>query len=407
MTSLLPVLFGLCSQSVASNHNTTPPVRARNGYSQEVVLLSCLGLMLVSLALTAFISRLYHKDVHVLADQWFAKGESEFASGKIKNAVVDYQNALVYSPGNSSFQFHLAQALLADGEGEKARVYLLNMLSESPGSGQINLALARIAASKKATTQDAIRYYNAAIYGVWEEDPIVMRWDVRRELCDYLLTHGMISQAEPEIIALAQEVPSGDVVRQKTAAALLLREGLWNRAFEEYRTILDRQKHDADALLGAGTALYQLGEYSRALGFLDQLPHDQRTAGATASMIDTARAVNDENPYEGNLSNAERARRAAKAVQIAQARAQRCLAQPAHSGAAGSSSELQKLYSSAQSSAQAWTERGLARNPAAVDDAMKAAFQLEAASAQQCGASSEPADRALLLIAQSQPGAQP
>jgi hypothetical protein len=61
-------------------------------------------------AITAFVVRTYHRKVHVLADEWFTEGETAFADGKVIAAVADYRNALIYSPNNSNFQFHLARA---------------------------------------------------------------------------------------------------------------------------------------------------------------------------------------------------------------------------------------------------------------------------------------------------------
>ena len=175
-------------------------------YSREAVLLGCIVLLVLFVLVTAAFNRMYHKKIHVLADNWFAQGEASFQAGDIQSALIDYRNALVYSPGNTKFQFHLALALAAVGRGDEGRTYLLNLLSESPGSGEVNLALARIAARKGATSE-AIRYYHAAIYGEWENNPIGMRWQVRRELSEYLLDRGEAQQAVPEIIALSDDTP--------------------------------------------------------------------------------------------------------------------------------------------------------------------------------------------------------
>ena len=102
--------------------------------SREVVLLFCVLTLLVLFSFTAFISRMYHKKIHVLADEWFAAGEERFQAGDANGALTDYQNALVYSPNNTKFQFHLAAALAAGSHYDQARPYLLALLSESPGS---------------------------------------------------------------------------------------------------------------------------------------------------------------------------------------------------------------------------------------------------------------------------------
>src|ERR1700729_2139004 len=204
---------------------TTPSMMSGESpriFSRELVLLLCVLALLVLLAVSALFSRLYHKKVHTLADAMFAQGEAdeqaarqmagEAKTAQLKLALTDYRNALAYNPGNPLFQFHLAKALAVAGRGEEARSYLLNLLSESPGSGEVNLELARIAKNNNAMA-DAMRYYQGAIYGEWADDPIAMRWQVRRELCETLLNRGQVKQAAPEVIALAQNTPADDSAR--------------------------------------------------------------------------------------------------------------------------------------------------------------------------------------------------
>lgn len=374
-------------------------------YPKEFVLFTYFVLVLIFLAFTAFLARMYHKNVHVLAEGWFAKGESEFKAGNPADAIVDYRNALAYSPGNPIFQLHLAQALSVGGPNHvgEARSYLLNLLAESPGSGEINLYLARIS---KDSMSDALRYYNAAIYGYWENDPLVMRWDVRHELSEYLLSRGTIDQAQPEIIALAQEVPPGDLGRQKAAAALLLRVNLWRRALDEYDAILAAHKHDQDALAGAGIASFHIGQYPRAIAYFDQLPRERRDAADIASLLATTQNIQAENPFLPQLSDAERARRTLKALEVAESRLEACTGQAgtAAPSAPSSVSQLQQLRDQLKSRPQNWAEQSLAHDQSQVDAAMALVFQAESAAAAQCGEPQDPANHALLLIAQSENG---
>jgi tetratricopeptide (TPR) repeat protein len=389
--------------------NPVSAERARNstrrtaaGYSREVVLLGYFGLMLVLLSLTAFISRMYHKEVHVLADRWFRQGEARFEVGDAGEAVKDYRNALVYSPGNAVFQLHLAQALVAAEKDAEARSYLLNLLAESPGSGEINLDLARLAARERGSIEDALRYYYGAIYGGWDSNAIEMRWDVRRELCEYLLAHGTTPQAQPEIIALAQDVPAGDPARQKEAGQLLLRVQLWNRALDEYRAILVSHRNDGDALAGAGTAAFQMGQYALAIQYFDDLPPEKRTDPEISAMLEVARETQAADPSLPDLSNQERARRTVKALGRAEALARQCSErQGPPPSTSRSSILLQGLLGSREQASPLWTEGSLWHHPDEVDSAMQWVFQAENAAAQICGEPQSLADRALLLIARS------
>jgi tetratricopeptide (TPR) repeat protein len=373
-------------------------------YPRAAVLLSCLVLLLVLLAFTAFISRMFHKKVHTLADDWFAAGESDFQKGDAAQAVVDYRNALVYSPGNPVFQLHLAQALMLARRVNEAQSYLLSLLTVSPADGEINLELAR---AEKDSMPAALRYYHGAIYGVWQRDPVVMRWNVRRELCEYLLTRSTVAQAQPEIIALAQDVPPGDIDSEKAAAALLLRGKLWTRALDAYRVILVVHKHDEDALAGAGIAAFEMGQYARARYYFDELPPQRQSAPDISPLLAEAQEAEAENPFARDLSSDERARRTLAAMARAESRLSQCSQQMGQPIAtAPPATQLQKLYAEMESSNGKWTWPVLARDPSAIDAAMQWVFQAESAAARQCGEPEGTADRALLLIAQSQTGAE-
>jgi tetratricopeptide (TPR) repeat protein len=369
-------------------------------YSREAVLFGCILLLVLFVLFTATVSRMYHKKIHVLADNWFDEGEASFRAGDIKSALTNYRNAMVYSPDNAKFQFHLAQALAAAGRGDEGRSYLLNLLSESPGSGDVNLALARIAAHK-GLTSDALRYYHGAIYGVWENNPIDMRWQVRRELADYLLERGLQQQAVPEIIALADSTPADDVEQRRVVGNLLLRAKLWNRALDVFRSLLAANQSDENALLGAATSAFNLDQYHAALDYFDRLPEKGRNSPGIAEMYKTAQQINEMNPFLPGLSREAKARRAANALSLATARLQQCASQVGQSlTSVPAETQLQKALADAKELAADESWQNIARHPETVDEVMGHAFEMENAAAGACG---EPqgADQALWLLGHS------
>lgn len=370
-------------------------------YSREVVLLVCSVLLMLMFAATAVVSRLYHRKVHTLADQWFARGETAFDAGSLTTALNNYRNALVYSPNNPVFQLHLAQSLAAIGRLDEAASYLANLLTESPGNGEINLELARISA-RKSEHRDAIRYYHSAIYGVWDTDPLMQRWRVRRELCEYLLGLGDATDAQPEIIALAQEVRAGDLGRQKLAGEFLLRANLWERAVEEFGSVLKFDPRNEEALAGAGTAAFQIGRYPEALSDFDKLPREKKTDPRLAGLIDQAREIVSANPYADGLSSVERARRTSAALKQAVSRIAACARQRGESlSERPSVSDFQKFYAESEAQARDWSEPNLARHPDRIEAAMVLVFEMENEAAQQCGEPLSGPDRALLVVGRS------
>jgi tetratricopeptide (TPR) repeat protein len=378
--------------------------------SRELVLLLCVLALMVMLALTALFSRLYHKKIHTLADAMFAQGEADeraaqqmagqAQAAQFTLALTDYRNALAYNPTNPLFQFHLAKALAAAGRDDEARSYLLNLLSESPGSGEINLELARIAA-RNNTMADAMRYYQDAIYGEWASDPIAMRWQVRRELCETLLNRGQVKQAAPEVIALAQNTPADDAVRLTIVAQLLLRTQQWNRALEAYRTLLAGDPNAEESLAGAGQAAFELGQYVTAMQFFDRLPRERREQPDLLNRFDMTRRILVADPFLSGLSAEVRAQRAANALALAQSRVENCARQTGQSlEQTPPRTDLQRVYQQSKELQQDWTPRYLERFPDRLDAAMAYVFSVENAAAAACG-ESQSDDRALWLLGRS------
>jgi tetratricopeptide (TPR) repeat protein len=368
--------------------------------SRELVMLLCVLALVVMLALTAFLSRQYHKKIHTLADAMFAQGEADEQAGQIKAALTDYRNALAYNPSNPLFQFHLAKALAAAGRGEEARSYLLNLLSESPGSGEVNLELARIAKSNNSMA-DAMRYYQGAIYGEWADDPIAMRWQVRRELCEFLLARGAVKQAAPEVIALEENIPAGDLARLKIVAQLLLRTQQWHRALDVYHTSLAADPNDEESLAGAAQAAFELGQYAMGMEYFARLSRERREQPDLVNRFDVTRQILAADPFVSGLSAEVRAQRAANALALAQTRAENCARQTGQSlEQTPPQSDLQRLYQQGKNLQQDWAPRYLERFPDRLDAAMAYVFEVENAAANICG---EPQgeDRALWLLGRS------
>src|ERR1700735_992831 len=369
-------------------------------YSREAVLFGCIVLLVLFVLVTAAINRMYHKKIHVLADDWFAQGETSFQAGDIQSALIDYRNALVYSPGNAKFQFHLAQALAAAGRGDEGRTYLLSLLSESPGSGEVNLALARIAA-RKGVTSEAIRYYHAAIYGEWENNPIAMRWQVRRELSEYLLDRGEAQQAVPEIIALADDTPADDPARREVVANLLLRAKLWPRALDGFRALASVNNQDHDAVLGAAISAFELGQYDLALDYFDRLTQQERQAPDIVGLYQAAQQINAMNPFVAGLSREAKARRAADALSTAGKHLQECAGQDGHSQlATPARTPLQKTFADSKELEAEGSFQYIEKHPEIIDDVMAQVFEMENAAADACGKPQD-ADRALWLLGRS------
>jgi len=376
---------------------------------RETLLLA--GLIVVIAAffsLTTFLAHAYHRKQDQFGRIWYRRGEQALRQSRPADAVEDFRNALAYSRDNDLYRLRLAQALMADHRPQEARSHLLSLWEEEPGDGTINLELARLAAMWGDTRQ-AVRYYHAAIYGVWPDEPVEHRWQIRFELIEYLLQRNTVQDtkdAQAELVALASELPSTDVERQTRLGTLFLRVGLNARALAAFEAALAAQPNLMTALKGASEAAFRMREYQIARHYLlpiaAQDPQDQ----SSLEMLNLCELVLKLDPFARGLTSRERALRAVHDFQIALARAQKCAApamRPATQTTA-SASDLSSLLAQAQSRKSRISERVLAGDPKAVDSSMDLAFKLEKASAPCAPAGL--ADKALGLLAQQAEAAQ-
>jgi tetratricopeptide (TPR) repeat protein len=366
-----------------------------------VLLLSVLGVILVFLV-TGSLTRLYHIKEKSLAQYWFAQGERELTAGRASNALTAFRTALVYSPDDSNLQLHLAEALAAAGRIEEARAYLLQLLEETPGSGKVNLELARIAA-RENNVPEAVRAFHNAIYGVWEERPLQNQLNARLELYKFL--RGRSPEADAELLELAANAPPEDGPLHAELGRMFFENKTYERAFAEYQRALGVNPRNEEALSGAGRAAFELGDYRNAEIYLARAHHEKRDDAELARMLETSRLVLANDPYGPGLPRAERARRAARAFEEAFARLKDCALERGENVNASPQTELQAAYARAEEIRREVTERKLLRSPDRMTDAMDLAFEMEQLSAQQCG---EPQglDQALLLIGEMHRGAE-
>src|SRR5260370_869394 len=181
-------------------------------HSRETVLLLCVLGLVLAFAITGFAARFYHGRRAELARSWFDRGNAELKAGRVAAALADFRTALIYAQHElppeqqQRYQLNFVQALIAIGNTGEARAYLLDMWERGPGDSRINLELARLAA-QAGNDADAKRYYNGAIYGVWDERPddvLRSRMDTRLELYRYLMDRGEKAEAQSVLLASAE-----------------------------------------------------------------------------------------------------------------------------------------------------------------------------------------------------------
>lgn len=373
---------------------------------RDTSLLVSVVILLLLFVATGFAARTYHDEEKRLSLRWFSRGQTAMANDRAEEAIQDYRTALVYSrenganPGeNAEYDLSLARALESAGHLVEAQAYLLGLAERAPASATVNLELARLAAMQN-DVDGAVRYYTAAIYGVWESDPVKQRRKARVELAEFLLSHGRQADAQAELIAMTAALPT-DPAEHVEAGNLLLHAGENDQALKQFKIAFDENRQAPGAFHGAGLAEFQLGDYSAAVNYLERAGEQAPLDTEAARALEESHEVLELDPFSNGLSTGERARRAARAFQLALARLQSCASSRNESLTVdGGTSPLQELYSQefTQKEFAIATESALLRHPENVSPVMDLVFQVEGASTSNCGPPTGP-DASLELIA--------
>jgi tetratricopeptide (TPR) repeat protein len=336
------------------------------------------------------LSRTYRDQRESLGNRWFQRGVADLNAKRFEAAVKDFRAALLYSRDNYTYQLYLAEALLGMKRTGQAAAYLLNLWDRQPQDGLVNLELARIGA-QKGQTQQAVRYYHDAVYAVWPSNSESQRRVARLELIDLLLLNNANAQAQAELIALAERVT--DPSENQMLGDLFMRAGDYQHALTEYGLSLKTNSHNPKVLAGAGHAAYQLGQYRFAQHYLQEVLKRDPSDKQSAERLKTTELILHMDPFQRNISSAERNRRVMEAFETAGKRLGKCAVPSGDAGTRRiSSANLSDQWSTMQPRV---TKQGLQRNAGLPEQAMDLVFRIERETSPSCG---EPTGTDLALL---------
>ena len=401
-----------CGRKIPWGQIQCPFCPGHGGYlwslRRDTFLLITIVLLILLFIVTGIATRIYHDVERGYAQEWYSRGEHELLAGHAEAALTDFGTAMSYSRDNDQYKLRLAQALMMPGiprsTGSEARIYLLDLLEHEPGSGMVNLGLARLAAHDGAVA-DALRFYHGAIYGEWSDASVGQRRAARLELAEFLLRVGQKDSARAELIALAADLPPDPALQTKVGMLLLQVKG-YEDALKLFHQALLEQPHFPAALAGAGECHFQMGEYTRAEHFLERALDQDPHLAQPAATLAVVRSVLDNDPFVRRLENSERARRAVLDFNTALERLQSCAAQKGIDLKATGGDPLQTLSAQAAPFQLRAQQQNLSPDPELLSHVMEVAFEIEQTTARACG---EPQgmDMTLLLMAREQGGAHP
>jgi tetratricopeptide (TPR) repeat protein len=369
---------------------------------EALVTLTLSAIAIAAFALVLGLTTRFHDWQASLAERMDDRGERELQSHRAAAAIEDFRSALVFDRDNFLYQFRLAQALEAEDRFDEAESYLINLWERQPQNGMVNVQLARLAAHRQLTNQ-ALRYYHNAIYGIWDSNPDENRRATRFELIEFLLKQNVRTQVQSELIAMESGLPADPQLHLKVADFFLQIDDYAN-ALAQFRQALQLDRKSVQAAAGAGEAAFDLGRYRTALRYLEPAVAADHKDEESARMLETAGLILENNPFRRNLSLAERKRRVQTAFQAASLRLNACLQVHGEStSSAGAESSFQKLY--AQETHLKPKVRGRALDdPGFQENVMDFVFDTEEET-KDCGSPSA-LDQALLLIGRNREGAE-
>jgi tetratricopeptide (TPR) repeat protein len=239
------------------------------------------------------------------ARAWYTRGVTLLAAGRAHEAVEALARARALDRDQRHYHLELSRALRAAGQPDASRQILLGLREVAPDDPQVNVALADLAA-EGGHHEDAVRYYQSALYGAWAADQIESRTQLRRRVVEYLLAQGMQTRALSQLLPLEDAIGDDEGARVEIAN-LFLQAGDPGRALQHYRRVLSEARSPA-AAAGAARAAFALGQFDAARRYLRQAPADDAALGEIREMTAAVLAAD---PMARGLSRAEQARRIA------------------------------------------------------------------------------------------------
>jgi tetratricopeptide (TPR) repeat protein len=334
-----------------------------------------------------------------IAAVWYERGEQLVTSGKTEPAIQALRRATADARENQKYMVALANALAAGNHDAEAQQLLLQLRETDPENAEINAYLARLAANQ-GKVDEAIHYYQNALYGQWTgPNADERRSELRTELIGFLLKHQQRDLASSELLILEARLPN-DVASHMKLAKLFLEAGDVRRAFNNYSAAAKADSHNVDALRGAGETAFQLGDYAEAVEYLKSALDVDPSSEQSRQLLEVADKVLTEDPLAPHLSVEERRGRLLENFDRAQQRLEGCLDQTTDNKQV---EQLQALKTEA-TTMQPKLKRS--RDFDTVRSGAGLIFRMEEAASASCGQGS-PADQALLLIGRMHKAMQP
>jgi Tfp pilus assembly protein PilF len=380
----------------------------------SLALFSLAMATVILFAVTLLLFRSFTAHRAALAQSWSQQGRQALAAHRPAEAIADLRTALIYAPGTRAYELLLAQALGDAGQTEESYNRFSDLWAAEPGNGEVNLALARLAAKRaaldtkeKARRQDqqaAIDFYRAAINGTWQGDGATRRPEVRLELARYLVSTDDLASARMELLIAGGNAPE-DPALDLTIADLLQQTADSADAWVYYQKAVAADPTNPIPLEAAGRFAFNSDDFADAHRLLARAlveharSHPPTPADpAEIQLTSSAERILELDPAP-TLPARERVAHILAARAIARKRLAACSLQLA--SAAKPSASLASLTARWSTPASAANSTALLQDPSLQESATALIYDTEVQTANLCTAPT--GDDALLLTLATSP----
>jgi tetratricopeptide (TPR) repeat protein len=370
--------------------------------NKEILLLA--GLALVAFGVFVFTRQMAAKEQRLeakIAAVWFERGMQYMQSGETDKAIQSFRKATADIADNQKYVMALANALAVENHDAEAQQLLLRLREPDPENAEINIQLARLAA-KQGDVQEAVHYYQNALYGRWPADQLDRRRKLRIELIRFLLDHQQRDLASSELVILQSRTPPSAPAHMEVARLFAEADDQRN-ALLEYSEAARLDSHNVEALTGAGETAFEARDYGKAEQYLRAALDVNPESEKTRQLLELIEAVQNEDPLAPQLTAVERQNRLRADFERSMARLDRCLSQTPESKA---SAELKSLKEEALAMEPKLNSKLRPPDSDAVRSGVELVFRMQQAASGYCGKPSVE-DQALLLIGRQHHGEQP
>jgi tetratricopeptide (TPR) repeat protein len=369
--------------------------------NNEIVLLAALSVGAVGVFIfTRHMAALERQLSRKIAAVWFGRGVGYMQAGETDKAVASFRNATANVENDPKYMLALANALALENHTQEALRLLLRLRDSDPENPDVNLSLARLA-GQQGEVQEAVRYYQSALYGRWPNDRLDQRRQVRLELVRFLLAHRQQYLATSELYVLENRT-ADSVAAHIELAKLFAEANDLPHAFEEYAAAIRLDGSNVEALTAAGHLAFQLGNYPQAEQYLRAALDADPDSQETRKLLTLTRAVLSSDPLLPHLTQWERQKRLEAGLEVSLGRVEDCLSNTSDSKAI---EELQSLKTEAIRATKNWK----AKSPADTDTVKSGVdliFRMQQTASGACGNPSD-RDQAWLLIGRQHNGERP